>query len=286
MPSFDPLPPVPPNRPQTAANCRRRCHRHRCCRRLRLTPPLQPLPRRQHRGCHRSCSRRPCRCCKLLSGFDNNGSPPLLLLARRQLTRDNVNVGRHPHGRVPLSSAAATTTLLLCCLPPACLAVSNPSPLLLCCPLPACLALPPLPSPSCHVIRHLPTTCKHCHRLVPASSFSSSPHPLSSNCPVHTLAAVSVRTLRLPLSPQSPPHQQTKVPILAKKAMMFSLAIAHFLVQGILLESPTGHLAPCRGHTKQVARERPPAGNELINQEATYAAIFPPTIQPTGQLTK
>jgi hypothetical protein len=207
MPSFDPLSPVPPDLPQTAANCRRRCHRRRHRRRLRLTPPLQPLTRRQHRGCHRSCSRHPRRHCKSLSGFDDDGSPPLLLLARWRLTRDGVDVGRHLHGRIPPSSTTATTTQLLCGPPPACLASSDPSPLLACCPLPACLAPPPPPPPSRHVVRRLPTACIHCHSLVPASSFSSSTHPLSSNCPLHTLAAASVRTLLPPLSPHSPPHQ-------------------------------------------------------------------------------
>jgi hypothetical protein len=79
-----------------------------------------------------------------------------------------------------------------------------------------------------------------------------------------------------PLSPQSPSHQQTKVPILAKKAMMFSLAVAHFLAQGMLLESPTSHLAPRRGRTNQVARERLPAGNELINQDGYVCHHLPP----------
>jgi hypothetical protein len=101
------------------------------------------------------------------------------------------------------------------------------------------------------------------------------PHLLSSNCPLHTLAAISVRTLLLPLSPQSPPHQQTKAPILAKKAVMFSLAVAHFLAQGMLLESPIGHLAPRHGRTNQVARERPPVGNELINQDGYVRRHLP-----------
>jgi hypothetical protein len=245
------------------------------------------LPRRQHRGRRRSCSRRPRRHCKSLSGFDNDGSPPLLLLARRRLSRDGGDVGGHPHGRVPPSSATATMTLLLCRPPPACLASSDPSPLASCRPLPARLAPPPPPPPSRHVIRHLPTACKHCHRLVPASSFSSSPHLLSSNCPLHTLAAASMRTLLPPLLPQSPPHPRTKAPILAKKAMLFSLAVAHFLAQGMLLESPTGHLAPRRGRTNQVARERPPAGNESINQDGYVRHHLPPhnsANRPTHQM--
>jgi hypothetical protein len=229
MPSFDPLPPVPPDQPQTAANCRRRCLRRRCRCRLHLMPPLQPLPRRQHRSRRRSCSWRPSRHCKSLSGFNDNGSPPLLLLERRRLTHDSVDIGGHPHGRVPPFSAAPTTTLLLCRPPPACLASSDPSPLLLCRPLPARLALPPLPPPSCHVICCLRTARKHCHCLVPMSSFSFSPHPLSSNCQLHTLAAASMRSLLPPFLPQSPPHQQMKAPILAKKTMIFSLAVAHFL---------------------------------------------------------
>jgi hypothetical protein len=288
MPSFYPLPPLPPDRPQTAANCCHRCLRRPCHRRLRLTPPsLQPLLRRQHHGCRCSCSWRPCRRCKFLSGFNDNGSPPLLLLARRQLTCDGVDVGGHPHRRVPPSSAAVTTTLLLCCPSPTCLASSNPSPLLSCRPLPARLAPPPLPPPSCHVVCRLPTARKHCHRLVPASFFSSSPHPLSLNCPLHTLAAASVRTLLPPLSPQSPPHQRTKVPILAKKAMMFSSAVVHFLVRGMLLESPTGHLAPRGGRTDQVAWERSSAGNELINQDRYVRHHLPPhnsANRPTHQM--
>jgi hypothetical protein len=147
MPSFDPHPPVSPDRPQTAANCRRRCHRRRRRRRLRLTPPLQPLPRRQHHGHCRSCSRRPRLHCKLLSGFKDDESPPLLLLARRQLTHDGVDVGGHPHGWIPPSSAAAMMTLLLCRPPLACLTSSDPSPLFACRPLPARLAPPPPPPP-------------------------------------------------------------------------------------------------------------------------------------------
>jgi hypothetical protein len=113
------------------------------------------------------------------------------------------------------------------------------------------------------------------------------PSPLSLNFPLHTLAATSVRTLLPPMSPQSPPHQRTKVPILVKKAMMFSLAVAHFLVQGMLLESPTGHLAPRRGRTNQVARERPPAGNEPINQDGYVRRHLPPhnsANRPTHQM--
>ncbi len=287
MPSFDPLPLVPPDQPQTAATCCHRCHCHRRHRRLHFTPPLQPLSRRQHRGCHRSCSWRPCCCCKLLSGFDDDGSPPLLLLVRRQLTCNGVDAGGHPHGWIPPSSATAMTTLLLCHPPPACLASSNPSPLSSCCPLPTRLAPPPPPPPSCHVVRRLPTVRKHCHRLVPVSSFSSSLHPLSSNCPLHTLAAASMRTLLPPLLPQSPPHQQTKAPILVKKAMIFSSAVAHFLARGMLLESPTGHLAPRRGHTNQVAQERPPPGNESINQDGYVRRHLPPhnsANQPTHQM--
>ncbi len=52
MPSFDPLPPTPPDQPPTAANCRCCCHRHRRRRRLHCTPPPQPLQRRQCCGCH------------------------------------------------------------------------------------------------------------------------------------------------------------------------------------------------------------------------------------------
>ncbi len=167
MPSFDSLPPVPPDRPQTAANCRRRCLRRRRRRRLCLMPPLQPMPRRQHRGHRCSCSRRPNRRCKSLSGFDDDGSPPLLLLARRRLTRDGVNVGGLPHGRVPPSSAAATRTLLLCRPPPACLASSDPSPLSSCRPLPARLALPPLRPPSRHVIHRLPAAHAGVRHLLP-----------------------------------------------------------------------------------------------------------------------
>jgi hypothetical protein len=90
-----------------------------------------------------------------------------------------------------------------------------------------------------------------------------------------------------PLSPQSPPHQQTKAPILAKKATMFSLAVAHFLARGMLLETPTGHLAPRRGRTNQVARERPPAGNESINQDGYVRRHLPPhnsANRPTHQM--
>ncbi len=117
---------------------------------------------------------------------------------------------------------------------------------------------------------------KHCHRLVSASSFSSSPHPLSSNCLLHTLAAASMRTLLLPLSPQSPPHQRTKVSILAKKAMMFSSAVAHFLARGMLLESPTGHLAPRPRPHRPGGAGKAPAGNELINQDGYVCRHLPP----------
>jgi hypothetical protein len=177
---------------------------------------------------------------------------------------------------------------MLCRPPPACLTSSNPSPLSSCCPLPVRLTPPPPPPPSRHVVCRLPTIRKHCHHLVPASSFSSSPHPLSLNCPLHTLATARMRTLLPPLSPQSSPHQRTKAPILVKKAMIFSLAVVHFLVRGMLLESPTGHLAPCRGHTNQVAQERPPAGNELINQDGYVCRHLPPhnsANQPTHQMT-
>ncbi len=170
MPSFDPLPPVPPDRPQTAANCHRRClrsRRRRCRRRrLHLTPSLQPLLRRQHCGHCRFCSRHPSRHCKSLSDFDDDGSPPLLLLAQRRLTCDGVDVGGHPHGRVPPSSADATTTLLLCRPPPACLASSDPSPLSSCRLLPACLAPPPPPPPSSHVVRRMPTAHAGVHHLL------------------------------------------------------------------------------------------------------------------------
>jgi hypothetical protein len=57
---------------------------------------------------------------------------------------------------------------------------------------------------------------------------------------------------------------------------MFSLAVAHFLARGMLLESPTSHLAPCRGRTNQVAWERPPAGNEFINQDGYVRCHLPP----------
>jgi hypothetical protein len=69
--------------------------------------------------------------------------------------------------------------------------------------------------------------------------------------------------------------------------MMFSLAIAHFLARGMLLESPTGHLAPRRGHTNQVTRERPPAGNESINQDGYVRCHLPPhnsANRPTQQM--
>jgi hypothetical protein len=70
--------------------------------------------------------------------------------------------------------------------------------------------------------------------------------------------------------------------------MMFSLAVAHFLAQGMLLESPTGQLAPRRGRTNQVARERPPAGNELINQDGYVRGHLPPhnsANRPTHQMS-
>jgi hypothetical protein len=118
-----------------------------------------------------------------------------------------------------------------------------------------------LPPPAGHVVRRLPATHKHCHCLVPASSFSSSPHLLSSNRPL----AASVRTLLPPLLPQFFHCQRTKAPILAKKATMFSTAVVHLLVRGTLLESPTSHLTPCCGCTNQVVLERPPTGDELIN---------------------
>jgi hypothetical protein len=69
--------------------------------------------------------------------------------------------------------------------------------------------------------------------------------------------------------------------------MMFSLAIAHFLAQGMLLESPTGHPAPRCGRTDQVAWERPTAGNELINQEGYVRRHLPPhnsANRPTHQM--
>jgi hypothetical protein len=80
---------------------------------------------------------------------------------------------------------------------------------------------------------------------------------LSSNHPPPTLAVASMRTLLPPLLPQFSPCQQSKTPILAKKATMFSMALAHLLEQGTLLESPTSHLAPCCGHTNQVALLEP-----------------------------
>jgi hypothetical protein len=67
--------------------------------------------------------------------------------------------------------------------------------------------------------------------------------PLSLNCPLPTLAAASVRTLLSPLLPQSPPCQQTKAPILMKKAS---------------------------GSTDQVARERPLLA---MNQSIRMASV-------------
>jgi hypothetical protein len=67
-----------------------------------------------------------------------------------------------------------------------------------------------------------------------------------------------------------------KAPILAKKATMFSTAMAHLLAQGTLLESPTGHLAPHRGRTDQVAQERPHVGDESINQNGYVCHHLPP----------
>ncbi len=125
---------------------------------------------------------------------------------------------------------------LLCCLLPTCLASSAPLPLLLCCPLPACLGPPPPTPPSCHVVCHLPTVRQHCHRLVTASSYS--PRLLSLSCPLPDLVAASSRTSPPPLLPQPPPCKQTKVPILAKKAMAFATAVAPLLVQRTLLELP------------------------------------------------
>jgi hypothetical protein len=84
--------------------------------------------------------------------------------------------------------------------------------------------------------------------------------------------------------------------ILAKKATIFSSAVAHFLARGMFLETPTGHLAPRhgrtnaprRGRTDQVAWERPPAGNELINQDGYVRRHLPPhnsANRPTHQMS-
>jgi hypothetical protein len=87
--------------------------------------------------------------------------------------RDGVDVGRHLHGWVPPSSAVVTTTLLLCCLPLACLASSAPFPPLVVSS--ASRSPPPAPSapPPLVMFHRLPVARKHCHHLIPASSFSS-----------------------------------------------------------------------------------------------------------------
>jgi hypothetical protein len=213
------------------------------------------------------------------------------MIHQQQLMRNGVDIGGYPHGRAPPSSAATMTTLLLCHPLPASLASSTPSPLLSRCPLPAHLAPPPLPPPSGHVVCRLPAAHKNCHRLVPASSFSSSPHLLSSNCPLPTLAAASMKTLLPPLSPQSPPCHQRKALILAKKATMFSMAVEHLLLLGTLWNHPPATLCLAAVAPTRWCGKGPLlaigwlACQNLGSRMATYAAISPPTNQPTGQPT-
>jgi hypothetical protein len=166
----------------------------------------------------------------LLHGFDGNRPLTLLLPAQWRLTYDGVDVGRHLHGQVPPLSTTAMTTLLLCCPPPSCLTLSTPTPLSLCCPLPPRLAPPPLPPPSCHIVRHLPTAWQFFHCLFTASSYP--PCLLSLSCPLPALDALSMRTLPPSLLPQPSPLQQMRAPILVKKATAFATAVVPLLVQG------------------------------------------------------
>jgi hypothetical protein len=141
-----------------------------------------------------------------------------------------------PPGRPP-SCCVVRRPLALCVRPLPHLVVLSTS----CSPCPA----PSPPPPSCHVVRHLPAARKHCHHLIPASSFSSSPHLLSSNCPLPTLAAASMMTLLLPLSPQSPPCQQTKRPSLQRKPQCFQRPWRTFSREGRCWNHPLAisHLA-------------------------------------------
>jgi hypothetical protein len=48
----------------------------------------------------------------------------------------------------------------------------------------------------------------------------------------------------------------------------------HYMHSPTLLHCPPHPLAPCRGRTNQVARGRPPAGNEAINQDGQWVGIY------------
>ncbi len=109
--------------------------------------------------------------CQSLQGFEDDGSPPLILPVQWQLKRNGVDVGRRLHRRIPPSSAAKTKTLLLCRPPPACLVLSAPSPP--CCVVYFLLALP-CPAPSARPLlsccpppaQRAGTSPPPCHRVL------------------------------------------------------------------------------------------------------------------------
>jgi hypothetical protein len=141
-----------------------------------------------------------------------------------------------------------STACLPCIIPPPPLVVLSASRL----PCPA-----PSTPPSHHVAHPLPTMRQHCHRLITVSSFF--PRPRSSNRPLPALPATSARTAPTSLLPQPPPCQQMKAPILVEKASPDLL--------------PPGTLAPHRSRTDQVARGRPPAGDESIGHSVMWLMV-------------
>ena len=126
------------------------------------------------------------------------------------------------------------------------------------------------------------------------------PPPLSLSRPLPTLATASAKPSPPPLLPKPPPHQQMKVPILAKKATVFAMAVAPCLAQGTLLGLPSSPMAPlpCAAPGRPTAGSNPckggregGVGQQLLQNQRQRAlwdpnlcsSLFSSTIQPTGQ---
>jgi hypothetical protein len=205
-------------------------------------------------------------------------------------------------------------TLLLCCPPPACLALSNPSSLSSWRPLPAHLAPPPPPPPSRHVICRLTAAHAGVRHLLPPQRQPSCcivRRPLASrcltpppSCCVVRFSLASLRPLRPPTLVMSSAACPSRMQVYAifccqdnNPLVVSSAARLPRVVRPLPPETPTGQLASChsrtdaprRSRTNQVAQERPPAGNELINQDGYVCRHLPPhnsANRPTHQMSK